>query len=169
MHLDSLVVVSCLLLAADESPSDDAVRTTIERSLPFIQTEGQRWIDEKKCVTCHQVPFMVWSLNAAADRGIVLDEHRLADCSAWAINWKNMATKEDLEKGEQHTLARHNDPVAQLLLSRSAKERASTEQWADMFADRLVAGQQDDGSWKAGGQLPSQKRPERETQEVTTM
>src|SRR5204862_4972438 len=24
-------------------------------------------------------------------------------------------------------------------------------------------------SWKAGGQLPSQKRPERETQEVTTM
>ena len=80
-----------------------------------------------------------------------------------------MATKEDLEKGEGYTLARHNDPVAQLLLARSVKERESPAAWAKLFAGRLAAGQQEDGSWKAGGQLPSQKRPERETQEVTTM
>jgi squalene-hopene/tetraprenyl-beta-curcumene cyclase len=167
MHLSLLLIGS--LLAADSHPTDDQVRAVIERSLPFIQGEGQRWIDEKKCVTCHQVPFMVWSLNAAADRGIVLDREKLADCSTWATDWQHMATKEDLEKGEQQTLARHNDPVAQLLLGRSVRDRESSATWPALFAERLAAGQQDDGSWKAGGQLPGQKRPERETHEVTTM
>src|SRR6187455_3479550 len=111
---------SAACFATSSWAADDAVRAAIERSLPFIQTEGQKWIDEKKCVTCHQVPFMVWSLNAAADRGIVLDERKRADCSSWALDWKHMATKEDLEQGEEQTLARHNDPVAQLLLGRSA-------------------------------------------------
>jgi hypothetical protein len=169
MHLGSLIVTSWFLLAAGESPTDDAVRATIERSLPFIQAEGQRWMDEKKCVTCHQVPFMVWSLNAAADRGIVLDDEKRADCGAWAIDWKHMATKEDLEKGQEHTQARHNDPVAQLLLAWPANNREKAEKWSALFAERLAAGQQEDGSWKAGGQLPGQKRPERETHEVTTM
>jgi squalene-hopene/tetraprenyl-beta-curcumene cyclase len=169
MHVTLTILSSCLLFTAGEPPADDSVRATIERSLPFIQTEGQQWIEEKKCVTCHQVPFMVWSLNAAAGRGIVLDEQKRADCGAWAVDWKNMATKEDLEKGEEHTLARHNDPVAQLLLARLANSREDDEKWPAMFAERLAAGQQKDGSWKAGGQLPSQKRPERETEEVTTM
>ena len=70
---------SAACFATSSWAADDAVRAAIERSLPFIQTEGQKWIDEKKCVTCHQVPFMVWSLNAAADRGIVLDERKRAD------------------------------------------------------------------------------------------
>jgi squalene-hopene/tetraprenyl-beta-curcumene cyclase len=169
MPLSALFVAACLAFSAGELPTDDAVRAAIERSLPFIQVEGQRWIEEKKCVTCHQVPFMVWSLNAAAARGIKLDEQKRADCSAWAIDWKNMATKEDLEKGQEHTLARHNDPVAQLLLAYLANGREDAEKWPAMFAERLAEGQQEDGSWKAGGQLPGQKRPERETQEVSTM
>jgi hypothetical protein len=166
----ALTIIGCgLLLGADPLAADEQVRAAIERSLPFIETEGQRWIEEKKCVTCHQVPFMVWSLNAAAERGIVHDGQRLADCSSWAMDWKNLATKEDLEKGEAHTLSRHHDPVTQLLLGRARREGDSSESWPAMFAERLAAGQQDDGSWKAGGQLPAQKRPERETQEVTTM
>lgn len=167
--MNSCLVISCLLLAAGDAPTDETVRATIERSLPFVQAEGQEWIDEKKCVTCHQVPFMVWSLNAAADRGIMLDEQKRADCSSWALDWQHLATKEDLEKGEEQTLARHNDPVAQLLLGRSMKERDGSAVWVKLFAERLAAGQQEDGSWKAGGQLPGQKRPERETHEVTTM
>src|SRR6476469_6082738 len=166
----AFTIVGCsLLLAADPLSADEQVRAAIERSLPFIEAEGQRWIDEKTCVTCHQVPFMVWSLNAAADRGIVHDRQRLADCSAWARDWKNLATKEDLEKDEEHTLSRHHAPVTQLLLGRAAGDRSLAAGWPAVFAQRLAAGQQDDGSWKAGGQLPAQKRPERETQEVTTM
>jgi squalene-hopene/tetraprenyl-beta-curcumene cyclase len=169
MH--SFLAISCLLLTAGDSPTDAAVRATIERSLPFIQREGQEWIDEKKCVTCHQAPFTVWSLNAAADRGIVLDEQRRADCGAWAIDWKHMATKEDLDKGEEHTLERHNDPAAQLMLGRSVKERDESDALGTGVALYALAGdglsadhpaitrgrqflferQQAAGSWKVEG------------------
>jgi hypothetical protein len=195
MQLSVSFVAVSLLLGSDAAPKDGPVRAAIERSLPFVQAEGERWIAEKKCVTCHQVPFMVWALNAAADRGIELNRQKRNECGSWAIDWKNMATKEDLDQGEQYTLARHTDPVAQLLLARSQIHRSTDQStltlalsqreregasavsqgereqamWPVLFAERLAAGQQDDGSWKAGGQLPSQKRPERETQEVSTM
>src|SRR4029078_12550164 len=94
------VAYSVLLLAADASLPFDDVRTVIERSLPFIQAEGQRWIDEKKCVTCHQVPFMVWSLNSASDRGFKVDRQKLVEWNAWATDWKHMANKEQLDKGD---------------------------------------------------------------------
>jgi len=169
MNAGPLLWSVCLLCGDGQPPSDAVVSAAIERSLPFIESEGQRWIDEKKCVTCHQVPFMVWALDAAADKGIVTDEQKIAGWKAWATDWKNLATKEDLENGQQHTLTRHNDPVAQLLLGRSARDGDREASWPAIFAERLAAAQQDDGSWKAGGQLPSQKRPQRETQEVTTM
>ncbi len=161
----------CLaLLAADAPPTDADVRGVVERSLPFVEGEGQRWIDEKKCVTCHQVPFMVWSLNAAADRGFAVDRQKLDEWQTWATDWQHMATKEQLEKGEEVTLSSHHDPVAQLLLGRRIQEgESAAATWPALFAKYLAAGQLDDGSWKAGGQLPSQKRPQRETQEVTTM
>src|SRR5262245_2315865 len=104
-------LLPCLALAAEPVAADEPVRAAIQRSLPFVQAEGDRWISEKKCVTCHQVPFMVWALNSAAERGIELDRQKRDECDAWARDWKNMASKEDLEKGEQHTLARSNDPV----------------------------------------------------------
>jgi squalene-hopene/tetraprenyl-beta-curcumene cyclase len=167
MNLGIAIAGAWLLIGAGDAPSEMEVRAAVERSLPFVMAEGEKWIAEKKCLTCHQVPFMVWALNAAAERGIELDRQKREECSAWAVTWKNMATKEDVEKGEEHTLARHSDPVAQLLLARGkADVRAK---WAAKFAERLAAGQQGDGSWKAGGQLPAQKRPERETQEVSTM
>ncbi len=223
MNLAVAIVGAWLLIGGGEAPSEAAVRAAVEKSLPFVIAEGEKWIAEKKCVTCHQVPFMVWSLNAAAERGIELDRQKREQFSSWAVNWKNMATKEDLERGEGHTLARHSDPVAQLLLARgsdrstltlalsqrereknrdaltrmqdqpfasppagtlSQRERENIQGtltltlsqrereksgWPAVFAERLAAGQQEDGSWKAGGQLPSQKRPERETQEVSTM
>jgi len=158
-----------LLLAAGQCPAEDAVRAAIERALPFVDREGQRWIEEKKCVTCHQVPFMVWALNAASDRGLSVDRKKLAEQRAWATDWQHMANKTQLEQGLNFTLSNHPDAVAQLLLGRSAEDRDAAAAWPALFAARLAAGQQDDGSWKPGGQLPDQKRPLRETQEVTTM
>src|SRR5262249_45998241 len=60
--------------------------------------------------------------------------------------------------------------LAQLLLADDlfpgAAERAESSR---QFIKLIIEGQQPDGSWKAGGQLPSQKRPAAETAEVSTM
>jgi squalene-hopene/tetraprenyl-beta-curcumene cyclase len=65
--------------------------------------------------------------------------------------------------------AANGEGVAQLLLARDlfpGADRAATYQQLQ----RLVAeGQQPDGGWKPGGQLPSQKRAPEETAVVSTM
>src|SRR5262245_56352666 len=113
------VVAWAVLLASGEAPGDDQVRQTMERTLPFIQAEGQRWIGDEKCVTCHQVPFMVWALNAAAERGLDVDHQKLQVWNKWAADWQHMANKQQLEQGERPTLSSQPDAVAQLLLGRS--------------------------------------------------
>src|SRR5438876_5030797 len=112
MNMSLVVIGAWVFVAVGDAPTEEQASAAVERSLPFVVAEGERWIAEKKCVTCHQVPFMVWALNAAAERGIELDRQKRDECSSWAVEWKNMATKEDLEQGERHTLARHTDPVA---------------------------------------------------------
>src|SRR5262245_66650548 len=99
MDLGLAFLTAAMLVVPAQSSTDDQVRQTIERSLPFIQTEGQRWMDDKKCVTCHQVPFMVWSLNAAADCGFAIDREKLQAWRTWASEWTHMAKQQALAQG----------------------------------------------------------------------
>jgi hypothetical protein len=159
-------------VTAPEDSSESAVRETIERSLPFIEREGERWIETKKCDTCHHVPFMVWSLNAAAERGFSIDALKLAQWNAWARDWKSIRGLDLVKEGEkEQLLVDRPDELTQLLLGvgRSVSPIADETGWRTTYRDYLLRGQQEDGSWKPGGQLPGQKRPLRETQEVTTM
>ena len=163
-----LLILPCCCDAGQGDPGDDAVRAAVGRAIPFIEAEGQRWIEQKKCLSCHQVPFMVWSLNAASDRGLELDSARLTEWNAWARDWRNMANDEQKEQGEEATLTGNPDVIAQLLLGRSGRE-SSPNKWTEQFSTSLVGAQQSDGFWKPGGQLPFQKRPKRETEEVSTL
>jgi prenyltransferase beta subunit len=62
------------------------------------------------------------------------------------------------------------DTIAQLLLGSSLRDsKVNRPAWFVEYVSDLAKAQQAGGSWKSGGQLPSQKRPKRETQEVSTM
>jgi hypothetical protein len=176
------VLVQCSL--ADEEKTQtpkivttdaSSVRSVIENSLPFIEREGVRWIEEKKCVTCHQVPFMVWALNAAADRGFAIEPEKINNWNAWARDWRSIHGLDNKEPSDETKTFRGSvDEVAQLLLGKRSQhsfETSSTakEAWTSSYVAHLIDGQLDDGSWKPGGQLPMQKRSLRETQEVTTL
>ncbi len=57
-------------LSADEAATTDAeVRAAITRSLPFIEANGNAWINEKKCVSCHRVGMMTWTFTEAVRAG----------------------------------------------------------------------------------------------------
>lgn len=64
--------------------SDAAVRAAIERSLPFLEKEGVAWMDERGCMSCHHVPFMLWSHRAAQSHGLTVDAKKLAEWDQWA-------------------------------------------------------------------------------------
>ena len=142
----------------------EQVRETIRRSIPYIEEKGLWWIEEKKCVSCHRVGTMVWSLGAASQHGFSVSD-RLDE-------WFNWAIETSLAKNDKGKVvgAGNKEGVAQLLLARSLiNERSDHVSSDSTFVSVIAADLQANGSWKPGGQLPSQKRAESETADVTTM
>ena len=153
---------SSVLYAAEAT--QDAVRGAVARSLPYIAERGQWWMDKKKCVSCHRGAFTIWAHAAAAEAGLDVDQSQL---TAW-VDWSFEAM---LKKNDKDVVVatQNLDGVAQMLFATRtlALTEAQTTQ-RNQLLPLLQAGQQDDGSWKPAGQLPSQKRPLPETTYVTT-
>ena len=131
------------------------------------QEEGVAWMDHRGCVSCHQVPFMLWSLSAAQAAGFDVDEGKLTRWQRWSIDPVNFVQpdqKADIKIAE--TLASNIDTMNALLLAGDADAEPT---WRQSFVDALIENQQDDATWRACGQLPAQKRPGAETTRVTTL
>lgn len=144
-----------------QSHAADPVRDAIEKAIPYVQRQGAWWIDEKDCVSCHRVGHMLWSLETARSKGLAVSS-RLDEWTSWAID-KSLSKRDD---GQLHG-ERNKDGLAQLLLARNRtidKYDAQLEQ----FAKLIATGQEEDGTWKPGGQLPGQKRDKAETTNVGT-
>lgn len=60
-------------LTPSQAPEPTPARAAIERSLVFLEKEGLAWKNERKCVSCHHVPFMLWNLHEAKARGFAVN------------------------------------------------------------------------------------------------
>jgi squalene-hopene/tetraprenyl-beta-curcumene cyclase len=162
-------VVVCGILAwaapgeAAETPTPEQVRQTIAKSLPFIAEKGEWWIEEKKCVSCHRVSFMTWSLSAAKRKGFEVDA-QLPEWQTWSVNMELGTDDKGVVKGTLNL-----DGLGQMLMARDETEGQTQETEYAKFVELIVQGQQANGTWKPGGQLPAQKRPQPETTAVFTM
>src|SRR3954453_2173909 len=75
------------LSAPAAEPSAKDVRAAVERSLPFLEKSSTAWKADRKCVTCHQVPFTLWAHNEAKLHGLPVDAKKLDDLTAWAFEF----------------------------------------------------------------------------------
>lgn len=157
-----LMVVALGEMPEAEAVSPADVRSAVQRSVPYIQERGTWWIEEKNCVSCHRVHSMVWSLSEAQRQQIDVSDQ----LGEW-INWSTESSLAENDKGKVVGLG-NKEALAQMLVGlRSFGDKDG--EIRKEFAALLLDGQQEDGSWKAGGQLPSQKRPKAETNAVSTM
>jgi squalene-hopene/tetraprenyl-beta-curcumene cyclase len=62
------------------------VRKAVERSLPYLEREGVAWKEKYNCLSCHHVPFLLWSHNEARARGFTIDRKKLAGWTDWALD-----------------------------------------------------------------------------------
>jgi squalene-hopene/tetraprenyl-beta-curcumene cyclase len=130
-------------------------RETAERAIPYIEKDGTAWINNRKCLSCHYAGYMVWSFQVASQRGYNIDRSKLAEWSAWSL-------AQDKGHGAEG--------AAQVLLSRDLADASDVAlNGIERQRDFVIGGQDKEGFWKAGGQLPSQKRPLGETNQVSTM
>jgi squalene-hopene/tetraprenyl-beta-curcumene cyclase len=148
------------------APTELQIRATIERSLPYLEQAGVQWIENKKCVSCHRVSFLTWSLSEASRKGFEVDRAKLQGWVDWSIE-KSLESKGE---GKPVDGALNLEGVAQLVLALPVDSVTPLPQDERVtFLQLIVKGQQADGSWKAGGQLPSQKRPLAETMQVGSL
>lgn len=70
---------------AEITTDEEAVREAVGRSLPFLQTAGVAWMEERDCVSCHHVPFLLWTHRAALAKGFHVNSEELTDWEAWSI------------------------------------------------------------------------------------
>ena len=153
------------LLASEEAASESAVRQAVQKTLPYIEKQGLYWIEKKKCVSCHRVSFMTWSLSAAARRGFDVDLAKVNEWIDWSI--EDGIPKPD---GDKPAVTNNADGLSQQLLARTEypSDETRSEAWSK-YVDLISAEQSEDGSWKPAGQLPSQKRKLDETTDVSAV
>jgi hypothetical protein len=141
-------------------------RTAVQRALPFLQKDGAWWMAGGKgvpggggCVSCHQVPFGLWSHREAQRAAVPFDRTAIDDLEKRARAFYDTRSK--------------SEPFARghLLLARelpSGSKDGTDARWTAM-QKKLVEDQDEDGYWDAAGQFTSQKRPIEESDAVTTM
>lgn len=74
--------------AANDLPTQVQVRAAVKRALVPVEKDGVGWMKNtnRQCSSCHQVPMLVWTHNAASKRGFAVDGARLDVWNQWIVN-----------------------------------------------------------------------------------
>ncbi|MBC8437315.1 MAG: hypothetical protein H8D86_00505, partial [Planctomycetes bacterium] len=159
--LAAVMILSCVQITKAQQEEPRSLKQSIELAIPYIQQNAQVWIDQKKCVSCHQIPFGLWSTQLAKNAGYKTDEEVFQKQSKWALEFcDNNVNSKTMKRDGAGT-----DTIYQIILSGIAVAEPDT---TDSLATLLTTLQEPDGSFKPAGQLPSQKRPVLETTHVST-
>ncbi len=153
-----ILMATAVVLFAADAPAD--VRRAIERSLPFLESDGLEWMEKRECNSCHQIPFMLWSFAAARSSGLDVDTDQLDAWRTWSsAKLLEKRENEDILVGERNT-----EGLAWLILSDNVRDDATKNR----FREIIVSTQTPDGSWKPQGQLPGQRTSDTEARAVST-
>ena len=141
----------------------ETLRSSIQKSIQFIEAKGVYWLESKKCVSCHRIGNMIWSLSAAKQKGLQVSDQ----LDEW-IKWSNTDVQRKKDNGE--IIGHLNKTgVVQIIQTNTLAGTERASELTETILPLILSDQNEDGSWKPGGQLPSQKRDKAETTQVTTM
>ncbi|KAA5539091.1 terpene cyclase/mutase family protein [Roseiconus nitratireducens] len=175
------LLISALLVAVPHAfaTADAPPTAQLDHAIEYLERGGTEWIEQRDCVSCHQVPAMLWSLSVAEESGLELDTESLRRWSQWSTDPVHFVADAGPDFDPQKTMQGNIDTMSALLLAIPREKDTDTESkddqsgnrrtWRRKFTKALIAEQRPDGSWNPCGQLPLQKRPKDETSRVTTL
>jgi len=119
-------------------PDEARLRAALTKGLTFLAKEGDTWMNEKNCNSCHTMPLLLWSHREAKRRGFAIDEKNFKEFVDWT-NERSKDTKAGADVLAYLKMAMPDNPYPEL-----------TKLITDL--------QQADGSWKPGGQFMTMQR-----------
>lgn len=119
-------------------PSEAELRGLITRGLGFLAKEGDQWMADKNCTSCHHMPELLWSHREANRRGFAIDQAKYDEWLEWSV--KRSADKRvGLEAIALMILALPDRPAVELT--------------------KLLGGEQKpDGNWVPAGQFATMQK-----------
>lgn len=130
-------------------PSEAELRAMITRGLGFLAKEGDQWMEDKNCTSCHHMPELLWSHREAKRRGFAIDQAKYDEWLEWSVE-RSADKKAGLEAIALMVLALPDRPAAELTKLLTAEQKA-------------------DGTWTPAGQFATmQKRGEADSKENAT-
>ncbi len=145
-------------------------QTAVQRSLEFLQTDANKWRQERKCSTCHHGTMTVWALAEATSLGYDVSPEVLADMAKWTKDRLLARINEPRDTRPGWSMV--NTPALYLaILPQAVPDQGIVS--ADelgQIAGHLVRHQEADGSW-AWSSAPPKNRPPPyfESDEVATL
>jgi len=133
---------------------------TVDRAVAYILQKGDAWIQERKCVSCHMIPGMVWSLSE-------VHPDEIPSVKDFGLRYRKVVewTLKDALRSFPGS-----EGMGQILMADLDRNGvAETRPRMVSFARTLLQKQAADGSWAPWGQTPEQKRSTKEGREAVTM
>jgi squalene-hopene/tetraprenyl-beta-curcumene cyclase len=163
------LVLAVVALTGEPADGSDAAaaRQAVEKSLAYLQAEGLRWKEEKKCASCHHVPFMLWAMSEAGRAGFAVDAEVLDSTIAWTLAEDNAAKvfpDPADTRPEANRLALATVYLA-LGLQASTEESPGLAAGRERLASHIESKPEADGSWVVAKGRP----PLIDSPEVTTL
>lgn len=152
-----------LMPSSARAASPAELRATAQKSIQFVKAKGVYWIESKNCTSSHPIGNMVWGLTAAQKGGLQVSDQ--------LDEWLECSNRDVMSKTEKGDIkgTKNKTGVVQIIQANAVQ---GTDKYAELtrkLIPLLLTNQNEDGSWKPGGQLPSQKRDKAETTQVATM
>jgi squalene-hopene/tetraprenyl-beta-curcumene cyclase len=132
-------VFTAAVRAEDTGRADELkLRAALSKGLDFLGKEGDRWMNEKTCNSCHHMPLLLWSHREAKRRGFTIDDKVFNEFVDWT-NERSKNTSAGADVLAYLKLAMPDNPYPELT--------------------KIITGlQQADGSWKPGNQFTGMQR-----------
>jgi hypothetical protein len=105
--------------SAPAKPTPEVIRESVSRSLPFLESEGVAWMEGRLCMSCHHVPFTVWTHHAAQAKGIAIDTQKLAQWDEW-VRQDSLSQRHSFRLG-QYEVNQVNEPQLPLAIKEKLK------------------------------------------------
>jgi hypothetical protein len=146
---------------ADESAAippatTEQIHQTVDRAIPYLQTESATWLSTRVCAACHHAGMPFWALSEADRQGYAIDKKYLADKIESLLGSKEKLLASKIFPNP----ADPPDPRPQgrglnmglPFLAVAARSLPSLEegqkQSLKLIAEEIVQKQQPDGSWE---------------------